>query len=111
MKVLTYRNRLGPAVVFLPPGPDGIPKSAAVPGDEELLRPAYNQVAARGPKASWGQHCKALVNSPPYAGTWTVQDVPDSYGPQQALAWVRSQDSSKSLEPEPASNSQGLNQT
>lgn len=99
MKVLTYRARdHGPVVVFLPPGKDGVPQSAAIPADQEILRPAYAQVASRGPKASWGQYCKMLMSSPPYAGTWTVEDVPDGYGPKQALAWVRSQDSSRSLD-------------
>lgn len=95
MKVLTYRNRLGPAVVFLPPRKGEVPRSAQVPADPALTRPAYAEVAARGPKASWAQYCQALVKSPPYAGTWTLEDVPDGYGPEQALAWVRSQDSEK----------------
>lgn len=99
MKVLVYHDRHGPAVVFLPPGKDGIPQSAAIPGEDDALRPAYTQVAARGPKASWGKYCDTLVKSPQYAGKWTTEEVPAGYKAQQALAWVRSEDSSKNLEP------------
>lgn len=99
MKVLTYHNRLGPAVVFLPPAKGRVPESAAVPADPGLLRSAYSEVAAMGSKTTWAKHCQALVKSPPYAGTWTVEDVPGGYSAEQALAWIRSQASSASLEP------------
>lgn len=97
MKVLVYHNQHGPAVVFLPPKPGEVPLSAEIPGDPALTRPAHAQVAAQGPKATWAQHCQSLVKSPPYAGTWTVEDVPGDYGAQQALAWVRSQASDRAM--------------
>jgi hypothetical protein len=83
----------GPAVCFLPPGEDGAVPSAAVPADAGLLREAYAEVAARGPKPTWAQWCRHLVKSPPYAGTWRILPVPDDCCPEQALELVRSQDS------------------
>lgn len=88
MMVLVYHNRLGAALVFLPPEPGQPPASAAVPASPEQLRPAWAQVAARGTQASWEFHCRLLVRSAPYAGTWTVQDIPDGSSPEAALALV-----------------------
>lgn len=91
MKVLTYHDRRGPAVVFLPPKGDALPESAAAPDDgvKALSAHAYSQVAARGSKATWEQHCENLVKSAPYAGRWTMEEVPDGSSPRQALRHVR----------------------
>jgi len=97
MKVLVYKNRLGPAVVFLPPKRGQAPESAAVPADEKLLAPARAQVAAIGRKTTWARHCALLVASPPYAGSWSTEEVPDGYSAAEALAAIRQADSSKSL--------------
>lgn len=86
-----YRYQLPAAAavaVFLMPGADGVPASAAVPASPAQLRPAWAQVAARGTRASWEFHCRLLVRSAPYAGTWTVQDIPDGSSPEAALALV-----------------------
>lgn len=93
MKVLVYRNRLGPAMVFLPPVQGQAPESAAVPvDDDKLLAPARAQVAAIGRKTTWAKHVALLTASPPYAGEWASEDVPDGYGAAQALAFVRQRD-------------------
>lgn len=92
MKALTYHDRRGPAVVFLPPDkPGSPPPSAEVPDDgvTSLSAPAYAQVAAQGRKATWEEHCRNLAGGPPYAGRWTLEDVPDGSSPRQALRHVR----------------------
>lgn len=91
MRVLTYHDRRGPAVVFLPPVGDALPESAAAPDDgvTALSAHAYSQAAARGSKATWEQHCDNLVKSAPYAGRWTMEDVPDGSSARQALRHVR----------------------
>lgn len=99
MKVLTYHDRRGPAVVFLPPRGDAAPESAAVPDDgvTALSAPAYAQVAARGAKASWQDHCKNLTAAPPYAGRWTVEDAPDGSTARQALGHIRASHAMRQL--------------
>lgn len=99
MKALTYHDRRGPAVVFLPPKGDALPESAAAPGDASLNAPAYTQVASRGAKASWAEHSKNLAAAPPYAGRWTVEDVPDGSTAQQALYHVRGEHAMQALNP------------
>lgn len=91
MKVLTYHDHRGPAVVFLPPKQDSPPEIAQVPDDgvTSLSAAAYAQVASRGAKATWEQHAKNLVNGPPYAGRWTMEDVPDGTSARQALSRIR----------------------
>lgn len=89
MKVLTYSTSHGPTVVFLPPEQGQAPDTAAIPAADTLVQPAYSQVAAIGSKASWEQHCQLLVKSPPYAGKWSIEDVPDGLNATAALSKVR----------------------
>jgi hypothetical protein len=102
VKTLVYHDRRGPAVVFLPPKDGEVPPSAAAPdhGVASLNAPAYAQVAARGSKASWDDHCRNLVNAPPYAGRWTVEDVPDGSSTTQALRHVREAAAMRNFAPE-----------
>lgn len=97
MKVLAYHCSLGIGAVFLPPRKGEVPPSAVVPDSNAQVRPAFAQVAAQGRKASWNQHCQVLVESAPYAGRWSVEEVPDGMTPQEALRRVREQEADKNL--------------
>lgn len=97
MKVLVCSTRLGPTAVFVPPAPGTVPAAAAVPGADRVVRPAFAQAAARGHAASWDEHCAALHASPPYAGRWSTETVPDGLSAAQALSRVRRDAASRAL--------------
>lgn len=84
MKVLVGSNRLGPVAVFLPDG-----SHAVVPAHEELVAPLVAQVQARGPQASFEEYAQRLVDGSPYAGRWSLEQVPDGSSASQALYLVR----------------------
>jgi hypothetical protein len=84
MRVLVGSSRLGPAAVFLPDG-----THAAVPASENLIEPLIAQVQARGPQATFEEHAERLVQGPPYAGHWSLLDVPDGISAPQALHYAR----------------------
>jgi hypothetical protein len=84
VKVLVAANRLGPAAVFLSDG-----THAEVGAHENLIAPPVAQVAARGSQASWEEHAERLVASAPYAGRWSLADVPDGISARQALYLAR----------------------
>lgn len=84
MKVLVGSNRIGPAAVFLPDG-----THAAAPAASDLIEPLVAQAEARGPQATFEEHAKRLVQGPPYAGHWSLLDVPDGISAPQALHYAR----------------------
>lgn len=84
MKVLVGSNRLGPAAVFLPDG-----SHAAAPAAEELIAPLLAQVQARGSHATFAEHAKRLTEGPGYAGSWSLQEMPDGISAPQALHYAR----------------------
>ena len=84
MKILVGSNRIGPAAVFLPDG-----SHAAAPASEALIAPLLAQAAARGSKATFEEHAKLLSGGPPYAGHWSVLEVPDGISAPQALHYAR----------------------
>jgi hypothetical protein len=99
VKALVCHTRLGPTAVFIPPAKGRPPASAAVPGGEQFTRPAIAQVGARGHQATWEDHCHLLEQSPPYAGRWTTEEVPDGLSAQQALSRVRRDAAMRELMP------------
>lgn len=98
VKALVWTCRLGPAVVFLPPQGKDLPRSAAVTASRAVIGPAYSQVAARGHGVSWDKYCQHLMTTPPYAGKWRTEDVPDAITPGQALHIVRRREAGNILD-------------
>ena len=92
MKVLVGSTRLGPSAVFLPDG-----SHAEVPAHENLIRPLVAQAQARGTHATFEQHAKLLAQGPPYAGRWSLLDVPDGISASQALYYARHRSARESL--------------
>lgn len=97
MRVLVCHTRLGPTAVFTPPARGALPASARVPGADRIVAPAFTQVASRGPQSGWDAHCRVLASCPPYAGRWTVEDVPDGLTAAQALSRVRRDAAARAL--------------
>lgn len=70
--------------VFLPDG-----THAAVPVAGDVIAPLLAQVQARGTQASWEEHAQRLAGGPPYAGKWSLLEVPDGISAPQALHYAR----------------------
>lgn len=89
MKAAVWTDeRRGPAAVFIPDGPDRPARTASVPG---CPPGPFRQWAAKGSGVSWGQWAEHLAGGLPYAGQWSVQEVPDGYSAAQALYHLRAQ--------------------
>ncbi len=84
MKILVGSGRLGPLAVFLPDG-----SHAEVPAHENLIAPLVAQAQAGGIQATFEEHAKRLADGPPYAGHWSLLDVPDGVSAPQALHYAR----------------------
>lgn len=84
MRALVASNRMGPAAVFLPDG-----SHAVIPAHENLTAPLLAEAAAGGTRVSFEEHAARLCAAPPYAGHWTVLDVPEGITAAQALHLVR----------------------
>ncbi len=93
MMVLVHRNRFGAAAVYLKPDKGGIPRAAYTDMPASHRARATAPVAARGPKASWEQHCALLAGRPRNGEQhWTTEEVPDGMHPHDALNFVRRKD-------------------
>jgi hypothetical protein len=83
-----HSPRYGPAFAALLPLKEGEwPDTARIPygvppGVESALR-------AKGEKPTWPQWGEHLASHLPYAGRWTVEDVPDGMDAHAALGHVR----------------------
>ena len=86
MKALVASNRMGPAAVFLPDG-----SHAVIPAHENLIAPLLAEAAAIGTKASFEEHAVRLCAAAPYAGSWSMLDVPEGVSAAQALHLARYQ--------------------
>jgi hypothetical protein len=84
VKILVGSGRLGPLAVFLPDG-----SHAEVPAHENLIAPLVAQVQARGTEATFEEHAQRLAAGPPYAGHWSLLEVPDGISAPQALHYAR----------------------
>jgi len=84
VKVLIGSGRLGPMTAFLPDG-----TYAAVPSAPSLTEPMIAQARARGSQATFEEHAKRLAGGPPYAGKWSLLEVPDGISASQALHCAR----------------------
>jgi len=84
VKVLIGSGRLGPMAVFLPDG-----TYAAVPSAPSLTEPMLAQVRAKGTQASFEEHARRLAGGSPYAGKWSLLEVPDGVSAPQALHYAR----------------------
>jgi hypothetical protein len=87
VRILVGSGRLGPVAVFLPDG-----SHAEAPAHENLIAPLVAQAQARGSQATFEEHAERLTQGPPYAGRWSLLDVPDEISAPQALHYARYRD-------------------
>jgi hypothetical protein len=90
VKVACWQDpRFGPAFVALLDARDGEPPQvAAIP---RCPPGPARQFAARGSDPTWAQWAEHLATRLPYAGQWSVEEVPDGYPARRALSWLRQQ--------------------
>jgi hypothetical protein len=95
MKVLVFRNRFGAAAAWLLPdtSSDDAPDMAVLPGPYSN-DPRIQNMATKGSAQSW-QDWAAYLASQPLLGNWAVQELPDGLDADEALAWVRRDDTEK----------------
>lgn len=94
MNVAVYHNQYGPAVVFTLPK-SGPPLHASIP--QGPFPRAMSQFLDKGHALTWEQWADHLSGSLPYFDHWSVDQVPDGYTADQALAQVRSQEADRNL--------------
>lgn len=81
-------ERYGPAQLWtLPPEPSGIPRTAYVPQGPFGLAQAH--VEQKGDATSWADWAHTLGEQLPYHTAFSVEDVPGSLNPHDALSLVR----------------------
>jgi hypothetical protein len=95
VNVLVLRNRVGAAIVWLLPADnrDDAPDMATLPGPYGNDPRAQN-MTSKGSAQSWGGWAQYLA-SQPLLGNWAVQELPDGLDADEALAWVRRDDTEK----------------
>lgn len=94
MKAAVWTDeRYGVAAVFIPKG-NAPADSATIP---QCPPAPSRQWAAKGSDVSWQKWALHLADGLPYAGQWSVQDVPDGADARYALRFLREAQQEKGL--------------